>query len=148
MKDLENMVNKYIVKAMELTRDEIYEVILIKVSKYYNEDVLEHPSTDVIDYNKKRGNPLESLSASHITRNGNAFEFQVKWDDDYLTFRYPGGYVRSGSNGKYNAITELQAFNSGTHNYFNEVIDEINTHYGSIMGLFKQNCKKVGLPIK
>ena len=46
MKDLENMVNKYIVKAMELTRDEIFEVVSRKVSDYYNEEVFEHPKSE------------------------------------------------------------------------------------------------------
>ena len=38
MKDLEKVVNKYIIKALELTRDEIFEVVSRKVSDYYNEE--------------------------------------------------------------------------------------------------------------
>ena len=38
MKELEKVVNKYIIKALELTRDEIFEVVSRKVSDYYNED--------------------------------------------------------------------------------------------------------------
>ena len=153
MKDLENMVNKYIVKAMELTRDEIFEVVSRKVSDYYNEEVFEHPPHDIPDYYQRTGNLMESLSATHITQNGNLFEFRVGWDEEYLTFRYPKGFGKS----KYNGITGLQvlqAFDSGTHgytvsgshNYFQEALDELGGESG-IINRFKTNCKRVGLNI-
>ncbi len=159
IKDLGNMVNQYIVKAMELTRDKIFEVVSRKVSDYYHEDVFAHAPADVPDYYQRTGNLMESLTASNIIKNGNMFEFCVGWDDEYLTFRYPGGFVKKGSRGKDNHITGLQvlqAFNSGTHgytvqgshNYFDEAIKEINTQYGSITDLFKLYCKKIGMPIK
>ena len=153
MKDLENMVNKYIVKAMEFTRDEIFEVVSRKVSDYYNEEVFEHPPHDIPDYYQRTGNLMESLSATHITQRGNLFEFRVGWDEEYLTFRYPKGFGKS----KYNGITGLQvlqAFDSGTHgytvsgshNYFQEALDELGGESG-IINRFKTNCKRVGLNI-
>lgn len=153
MKDLENMVNKYIVKAMELTRDEIFEVVSRKVSDYYNEEVFEHPPYDIPDYYQRTGNLMESLSATHITQHGNLFEFRVGWDEEYLTFRYPKGFGKS----KYNGITGLQvlqAFDSsthgytvsGSHNYFQEALDELGGESG-IINRFKTNCKRVGLNI-
>ena len=96
---------------------------------------------------------MESLSATHITQNGNLFEFRVGWDEEYLTFRYPKGFGKS----KYNGITGLQvlqAFDSGTHgytvsgshNYFQEALDELGGESG-IINRFKTNCKRVGLNI-
>ena len=41
MKDLEKVVNKYIIKAVELTRDTIFEIVSQKVLDYYSEDVFE-----------------------------------------------------------------------------------------------------------
>ena len=153
MKDLEKVVNKYIIKALELTRDEIFEVVSRKVSDYYNEEVFEHEPRDIPDFYQRTGNLMESLSATHITSNGNGYEFRVGWDDDYLTFRYPKGFGKS----KYNGITGLQvlqAFDSGTHgytvsgshNYFQEALDELGGESG-IINRFKTNCKRVGLNI-
>lgn len=153
MKDLENMVNKYIVKAMELTRDEIFEVVARKVSDYYSEDVFQHPPTDEPDYYVRTGRLMESLTATHITKVGNMFEFRVGWDDEYLSFRYPQGFGKS----KYNGITGLQVLQAfddsshgytvgGSHDYFQEALNELGNEQG-IMNRFKANCKRVGLPI-
>lgn len=155
MKDLENVVNKYIVKAMELTRDTIFEIVSQKVSDYYSEDVFTTPPTDEPDFYQRTGRLMESLTATHIEQHGNIFECRIGWDSEYLQFRYPRGFGKS----KYNGITGLQvlkAFNSGTHgytvegehNYWDEALQEIDSKYGGIENLFKTNCKKVGLPIK
>lgn len=156
MKDLENIVNKYIVKALELTRDEIFEVVYRKVSDYYNESVFVteiNPDPTEPEYYQRTGKLMESLSASHITKNGNGYEFRVGWDDDYLTFRYPKGFGKS----RYNGITGLQvlrAFDAsthgytvqGSHNYWTEALDELGNEFG-LIERFKKNCKRVGLPI-
>lgn len=155
MKDLENVVNKYIVKAMELTRDTIFEIVSQKVSDYYSEDVFTTPPTDGPDFYQRTGRLMESLTATHIEQHGNIFECRIGWDSEYLQFRYPCGFGK----GKYNGITGLQvlqAFDSGTHgytvdgehNYWAEALQEIDSKYGGIENLFKLNCKKVGLPIK
>lgn len=153
MKDLEKVVNKYIIKALELTRDEIFEVVSRKVSDYYNEEVFEHEPKDIPDFYQRTGNLMESLSATNITSNGNGYEFRVGWDSEYLQFHYPKGFGKS----KYNGITGLQvlqAFDSGTHgytvsgshNYFQEALDELGGESG-IINRFKTNCKRVGLNI-
>ena len=153
MKDLEKVVNKYIIKALELTRDEIFEVVSRKVSDYYNEEVFKHEPRDIPDFYQRTGNLMESLSATHITSNGNGYEFRVGWDSEYLQFHYPKGFGKS----KYNGITGLQvlqAFDSGTHgytvsgshNYFQEALDELGGESG-IINRFKTNCKRVGLNI-
>lgn len=154
IKDLDKVFEPYLEKAMILTRDEIFEVVSRKVSDYYNEPVFQHDPTDVPDYYQRTGNLMESLTATHISKSGNMMEFRVGWDDDYLTFRYPKGFGKS----KYNGITGLQvlqSFNSGTHgytvdgehNYWDEVFEELDSKYGGIVNIFKENCKKVGLPI-
>lgn len=154
MNDLEKVINKYLVKALELTRDDIFEIVSQKVSDYYNEEVFATPPTDIPDFYQRTGRLMESLTATNITQNGNIYEFRVGWDQEYLQFKYPRGFGKS----KYNGITGLQvlqAFNSGTHgftvdgehNYWDEALEEIDDRYGGIINLFKKNCKKVGLPI-
>ena len=153
MKELEKVVNKYIIKALELTRDEIFEVVSRKVSDYYNEEVFEYEPRDVPDFYQRTGNLMESLSATHITSNGNGYEFRVGWDSEYLQFRYPKGFGKS----KYNGITGLQVLQAfdgsthgytvqGSHNYFQEALDELGGESG-IINRFKTNCKRVGLNI-
>ena len=153
IKDLEKVIQPYLIKALELTRDEIFEVVSRKVSDYYSEPVFQHDPTDVPDYYQRTGNLMESLTATHVTKNGNGFEFRVGWDEEYLTFRYPKGF----GNSRYNGITGLQvlqAFDSGTHgytvsgehNYWTEALNELGNEVG-IIERFKKNCKRVGLPI-
>ena len=39
LNDLEVLLQKYIIKVMELTRDEIFDIVTDKVSEYYAEPV-------------------------------------------------------------------------------------------------------------
>lgn len=153
IKDLEKILDPYFQKAAIKTRDEIFEIMSNKVSEYYSEPVFEHEPYDVPDYYERTGNLMESLTASHVTKTKNGYEFTVGWDEDYLSFHYPRGFGKS----PYNGITGaqvLQAFNSGTHgftvdgehNYFDEAMDEINSR-GGADGIFIKHLKKQGVPI-
>lgn len=157
MNQMEKVVTPYIRKAMELTRDRIFEVVSQKVSDYYNERVFSPPDEDEPDFYNRTGRLMESLSATHIEQSGNTLSFRVGWDDDYLTFRYPGGFVKKGSFGSYNKATGLQVLGwmdsqshggtvSGEHSYWTEAINELGGQVG-LMKLFKDNCKTVGLPL-
>ena len=139
--EFEKFFNSKLQKAMELTRDEVFEVVSSKVSDYYNEDVFTTPTTDVPDYYERTGTLMESLTGGHVIKQGNTYSFTVGFDDDYLEFRYSGGFTTRRYGSKYNAITGeqvLQAFNSGTHgytvqgshNYWDEALDEINSRGG------------------
>ena len=158
MKQMEKVVMPYIRKAMELTRDRIFEVVSQKVSDYYNERVFSPPDEDIPDVYIRTGRLMESLSATNITQTGTSLSFRVGWDDDYLTFRYPGGFVKKGSSGGYNKATGLQVLEwmdsnshggtvDGEHSYWTEAINELGGQSG-LIDLFKSNCKKVGLPIR
>ena len=158
MKDLENIVNKYIIKALELTRDEIFEVIAIKVAEYYTEKVFSEPDRSEPDYYERTYKLAESLKYSDVSKNNNGFEFWCGWDDEYLSFKYDNGFKIKKYGSAYNGITGLQvlqAFDSashgytiqGQHKYWQEVLEELG-HENGILQKFKENCKKVGLPIK
>ena len=160
MNDLTKILESRIVKALELTKKEIFKVISQKIFDYYEEPVFatkKNPDPSEPEY-YKRGQAdrslMDSLTASHITKNGNLYEFTVGWDKDYLTFRYPVGF----GNSQYNGITGLQvlqAFDSGSHgytvsgshNYFQEAIEELGGKEG-ILKKYKDNLKKCGVPVK
>lgn len=157
--NLSKILMPYIEKAMKMTRDTIFEIVSNKVMDYYNEPVFSPPDETEPDYYRRTGKLMESLSASAITKNGNEFIFTVGFDNDYLQYRYPSGFVTRYYGKSYNNVTGrdvLNYFNNsshggtvdGEHDYWDEALEEINTKYGSITNLFKQNCKKVGMPIK
>lgn len=157
--DLGKVLMPYIEKAMKMTRDVIFEIISQKVIDYYNEPVFSPPGRTEPDYYDRTGKLMESLSASAISRDGNELVFTVGFDNDYLQFRYPSGFITRYYGKSYNNVTGhdvLNYFNDsshggtvdGEHDYWDEALEEINTKYGSITNLFKQNCKKIGMPIK
>ena len=157
--NLNKALSSYIEKAMKMTRDIVFEIVSQKVVDYYNEPVFSEPDESEPDYYRRTGKLMESLSASSITKNGGDFTFTVGFDDEYLQYRYPSGFVTRYYGKSYNNATGHDVLNylntgshggtvSGSHNYWDEALEEINIRYGSITNLFKQHCKKVGLPIK
>lgn len=155
LEELNVVMQRYLIKALELTRDEIFEVLSNKVSEYYNEKVFNnrYDKSEPVLYDRTY-NLMESLTASTIKNIKNGYEFSVGWDDDYLSFQYIG----NGNGGQFDALTGeevLIAFNSGSHgytvsgnhNYFDEALNELGGSVG-ITTLFKNNCRKVGLIIK
>lgn len=155
--DLTKILESRMVKALELTRDDIFKVVSQKVFDYYEEPVFgtkQNPDPTRPEYYDRTGKLMSSLSASHVKKNGSNYEFIVGWDRDYLTFRYPTGF----GNSTYNGITGLQvlkSFDSGTHgytvpgfhNYFQEAIMELGGQEG-IRNRFKDNLKKCGINVK
>lgn len=158
MKDLENTVNKYIIKALELTRDEIFEILSNKVDEYYNETPIggwgypQYKNKDMLK------NATKKTSVSKID---NKFMFTVGFSDEYLTYEYPGWNKRwrrgnAGKNGITGEEVLSEQFNAhmhgnpnfmGRHNYWDEMIDEINCR-GGLDGILKRNLIKLGVPIK
>ena len=158
MSDLTTIIESRVIKAMEATRDKIFETIFKKVDDYYEEPVFSLPDETEPDFYVRTGRLLESLTAGHVIKSGNNYEFTVGWDRDYLTFRYPSRFTKSGYNGSYNKATGLQIlnwFNSeshggtvpGSHKYFDEAIFELGGKEG-IIKILKKNFKKYGIPVE
>lgn len=155
---LQKELGSKIKKALELTRDEIFNVVSRKVVDYYNDQVFDG-SSNPRDYDRT-GKLMESLSASHITSTGNGFEFTVGWDDDYLIFTYPGWNIQYGRglSGK-NAATGLDVLNYmnegyhggysffGGHKFWDESLNELGGKSG-ILNMFEKNLRICGVPIK
>lgn len=155
LNELSKTLEPRIIKALELTRDEVFRVVAQKVYDYYNESAFSSPNRKEPDYYIRTYTLMESLTGSHIIKTNNGYEFTVGWDDDYLTFRYPRGF---GPNDKYNNVTGLQVLNwynakshggtvPGKHRYFDEAINELGGTTG-IIEKFKANLQKCGVPIK
>lgn len=162
IKDLEHLqkeLSSRIQKAMELTKNEIFDVVSRKVFKYYNDPVFDGNSTEPRDYDRT-GKLMESLTASHITSTKDGFQFTVGWDDDYLIFTYPGWNIQYGRglSGK-NAATGLDVLNYmaegyhggysffGGHKFWDESLNELGGKSG-ILNMFERNLRLCGVPLK
>ena len=157
-KQMNNVLQHYILKALQLTRDELFYSISNKIVDFYHEPVFDNYNPMQPEYYKRTGHMLESLSASNIEVNQSDYKFTIGFDRDYLTFRYPRGFSINRSQNTSKAVTGfdvLQWMNnkshggtvSGEHSYWDESIEHIN-QLGGLNEIFKRNCKKVGLPIK
>ena len=157
LNDLEVLLQKYIIKAMELTRDEILDIVTDKVSEYYAEPVFSGGQSSTPEFYERTYKLRDSLSSSPVVSNGSYYSFIVGWDDEYLEYKYPGSnlsFKKKGVNGA-TGKEVLEWFNAslhggnvkGKHDYWDEVFEEIISR-GNIHGIFKRNLIKVGIPIK
>ena len=157
---LEKYIQPLIEQALKLTEDKIFEIVSQKIVDYYNEPVFKNPSdpSEPMYYNRT-GRLLEELTASHIEKHGNEYSFTIGWNSEYLQFKYPSGFVTKKYGNVYNNVTGLDILNwinssshggtvDGSHDYWDVALMEIQSLYGGVANLFKQNCKHVGIPIK
>ena len=155
--EFEKYFNSKLRKAMELTRDEVFEIVSEKVIDYYNEPVFDGSDTPMYH---RTGHLMDSLTGGHVKYANNMYSFTVGWDDEYISYSYPGWKQRWGRGlaGKNYATGDdvLTYFNTGRHggdgftgdhNYWDEALDEINSR-GGIDNILKKNLKKLGAPIK
>lgn len=144
LSEIKKIVDKYILKALELTKNELFEIASRKVSEYYYEPVFSPPDKTEPDVYKRTGTLMESLTASNISSTGNGYKFTVGFDDSYLSFSYKDA----------TGLEVLHWYNAashggrvpGSHNYWDETLEEIEFR-GGVNAIFKNNLIKVGLPI-
>ena len=155
--EFEKFFNSKLQQAMELTRDEVFEILSNKVDEYYSETPIggwgspQYENTDMLK------NAKEKTSVSKI---GDKLMFTVGFSDEYLTYEYPGWKVRFGRGNSWkNGITGEEVlseqFNAhmhgnpnfmGRHDYWDEFLEEIDAI--GLDNILKKNLKKLGVPIK
>ena len=142
MADLKNFVNERVEVALELTRDEIFKIVLHYCEEYYDEYL---PNEYERTYKL-----LNSCQKSEIMKNSNGYSFWVGWNDSYLKFIYSSEDDVSG-------LDVLHSYNSGLHggfapfgergsNFWDLSITAIENQ-GGVSNIFKKNCKLCGLNI-
>ncbi|MCI8605178.1 MAG: hypothetical protein HFE79_13730 [Ruminiclostridium sp.] len=149
--ELKAKIDKCIVSALEQTRRTVGGVLLEKVSDYYDE-------YDPIKYNRTFtlldsivSESKYSLDNGKVTKTKDGYEFKVGWDDTYLNFHYKkatGRMVLEWLDDKTHGGWQYD--NNGDlfeHKFFTEAIEELGGEDG-IQKLFKQNLRKLGVPIK
>lgn len=138
-------------KAMEMTRDEIYNVVLTNVYRYYDEyDPITYSRTD---------NLLDSFIEADrdVKAVDGGFSFKIGWEDDYLEFVYPDTF-RPRTRSKPTGLQVLEMFNGEYHGANcphsilkgenNSKWDKSIAELGGIEGIsniLEKNLAKVGL---
>ena len=79
--EFEKFFNSKLHKAMELTRDEVFEIVSQKVLDYYNEPVFD--GIKIPEYHRT-GHLMDSLTGGHVKYVNNVYSFTVGWDDEYI----------------------------------------------------------------
>lgn len=147
---LKQEIETKIKKAMEMTRDEIHNVVLTNVLRYYSEyKPKKYRRTNML---------LDTMEKRPVEGGNGSYSFKVGWDGDYLEFTYPDTFNRH-SHFTPTGLQVLEGFNSGLHgaiidreaigvycgtNFWDRVINEIGGAVG-IGNILKKNLAKVGL---
>lgn len=77
------ILEKYVASALKKTQQEIYDCIQESINEYYSE----YPNPYLYDRTYKF---LNSLVKTDIVRVGNSISCEVKIDENYLNYSYPG----------------------------------------------------------
>lgn len=141
MNDLSKIFELRIQKALEMTQNEIWEIIQKYIDAYYDE-------YDPVRYIRTFKFQTESLIKTKITRSGNGFSCTVEIDPDYLHYTYPGGYAT----GLGVAILANEHSHGGVYSddfgcFWDDALAEIGLEPG-IIYMMKNNLKKCGVPVK
>lgn len=154
-KELQKVLNVYLQKALQETQKIVYDVIDSSIKQFYDE-------YDPVVYSRT-GKFLNSLVSTNIIKKENSYTCEVKIDEDYLKYSYPGNPDWAGnvpatgySVAKW-ADRQSIAFDGGNHGYtvdagredgfWNSAIEELGDIPGLIK-IFKENLIKQGLPLK
>ena len=167
LSELDKILKPYLIKAMEMTRDEITEIIQSYIDDYYEEEFFVKNSPKNKPYSYKRTERFKNALYENIQpvkySNGK-FSFRVGFSDDYLDFVYDGGatgfevlaWANEGAHGGiYGNSTQTflgestnEKYGDGDVFFWNDAMEEIRKKHGSVENLFIKNCNKIGLRLK
>lgn len=82
-----NTKGKY---ALQATQQIIYDCIQESIVEYYHEKVFSNGTSSNPEIYQRTWKLLNSLVKTNIVRIGNTIQCEVKIDESYLTYQYPG----------------------------------------------------------
>lgn len=146
-KTLKDKINKCIVKALEVTRKTIGEVLKQKTQDYYDEYVPNQYERTYLLMNSLVNLSEYSIEKGKVEKRKLGYGFKVGWDNAYLDFQY----IEIGVTGEmvlrfYNDQSHggVSKDNNGDpfeHRFFSEAIEELGGEEG-IKKIFLANLKK------
>lgn len=139
--DLSKILEPRIQKALEMTQDEIWEIIQNHIDAYYKE-------YDPKKYVRTERFKLDSLIKTKVVNEMGKLYCTVEIDPDYLHYTYPGGYAT----GLGVAILANEHSHGGVYSddfgcFWDDALSEIGLAPG-VLYIMKQNLKKCGVPVK
>lgn len=158
IEQLKKIVQQKLSLALKMTQDEIYETIQENINKYYDEEVFynieSNSMTNTPRFYNRTFQFLQSLIKTDVIINGMNVCCSVKIDTDSLNYIQDGETVIDMINRGYHADTSL---NNGSYetprniytksHFWDDSLEQLGG-YDGILSIMKNNCKKVGIPIK
>ena len=134
-----------VAKALQMTQDEIYQVIQEYIVKYYKEPVFRNGTSAIPFLYDRSYKMLNSLIKTNIVSTGNGLSCTVEVDPHYLDYEYMGG--ASGLDVWLSANEQFHGWSiEGDIRVWDDAMAEIGLEKG-IKYIMKKNLKKCGVPI-
>lgn len=152
--DLKRIINPHIQYALKSTQKIINDCIQESIDEYYKEKVFLDGTSCIPDVYDRTYKLLNSLVKTEIVKSGDTFSCQVKIDDNYLNYRYPGtiGLPSQPATGR-----DILQWNDkdGSHGgtidgnwrIWKQAITSIGGNYG-IISIFRSKLKECGIYVK
>lgn len=158
MEQLKKIIQQKLSLALKMTQDEIYKVIKENINKYYDEKVFynieSNGMTNTPRFYNRTFQFLQSLIKTDVIIDNNNISCSVKIDTDSLDYVQDGDIVIDMINRGYHADKSL---NDGSYetprniysksHFWDDSLEQLGG-YDGILSIMKNNCKKVGIPIK
>lgn len=154
MNDLKKVLESRIQGALKSTQKIIEECIQESINEYYKEKVFRGETSNIPLVYERSYQLLNSLVSTDIVKSGGTFSCQVKIDESYLNYQYPGTH---GWNGLSATGLDVLTWNNengshgGTVDGDWKIWDEAMMALGGkngIIAILISKLQKHGIPIK
>ena len=141
MSDLTKILESRIQKALEMTQDDIWNVIKFHIDTYYDE-------YDPKRYVRSFKFQTESLIKTKVVKNGTTLYCTVEIDPEYLHYTYPGGFATGlGVVMEANQHSHGSIYDDDFGCFWDDSMKELGLKPG-ILYIMKTNLQKCGVPVK
>lgn len=152
--DLNKILEQRVTMAMKMAQKDINECIQESINEYYKEKVFWGGTSSIPKIYSRTYKLLNSLVKTDIVKNGNVLSCEVKIDEDYLNYQYPGtdGWDGISATGRdvlewNNADGSHGGTVDGDWRIWDEAMQSLSGETG-IMAIFVSKLKKCGINVK
>lgn len=152
--ELQRLLEQRATFALKSTQQIVYDCIQESIIEYYHEKVFSGGTSSTPKVYDRTWKLLNSLVKTNIVKVGNTIQCEVKIDDSYLTYQYPG---TEGWDGVSATGLDVLTWNeeNGSHGktvdgdwkIWSEAMQTLGGDTG-IMAILTSKLKKAGLNIK
>lgn len=152
--DLSKSIDLKIPFALQKTQKFISECIQESINEYYKEKAFRGKTSNIPIVYERTYKLMDSLVKTEPVKNGDTYSCQVKIDESFLNYQYPGTYglssmpatgrdvlVWNNEDGSHGGTVD------GDWRIWDEAMTTLGGEYG-IMSIFISKLKNCGIPIK